>query len=1288
MNLTHTQQIAVKARGNVLVVAGAGTGKTHTLVERCLHCLLDEKSPASVDEILMVTFTDAAAAEMRRRIRARLEEEMRAEPANPRWAEQLALFETAHIGTLHSFCLELVRQHFYALELDPQLSVLAEEEAHLLAEEELEKMLHQHYAGKSDTAAAVQQLIQDQFKGWEKPVRALILRLHRYSQTLPDSSGWFRDQFARFNAPEPVEWVQWLTAELAAWRERSLHFLEKRAANNGLAAQSLAVLKALSADASRAETAAALERIRSICRGCPHGKKGEWQRPLDAFVEDMDFLFSVANVPAEGDPLLEDWKWIRGQMVTLLQLAKDFGEAYANAKRELAMLDFHDLEQHALRLLWDPAKNTATDLAREWQRKLRFIFVDEYQDINAAQDRIVEALSRGGTEANRFLVGDVKQSIYRFRLADPSIFQGYLKTWSGPTERARPGHSNSLSTQGPSEAHKPPLDEAHAVERSTLLCPSRARSVGAPSQIIPLVDNFRSREGILDFINSVFPGLMRAEIGGVEYDGRARLRFGEPGLRKTLTRAADSTPRVEFHLRIKRNSSQPENVEDESSKALLQLADLEEADKEARVVALRLRGLHAEKHLIWDEGQMRPMEWRDVAILLRSPARKAESYARQFARLNIPLLVARGGFYESLEVMDLLSLLQILDNPLQDVPVLAVLRSPLVGLRLNELAEIRLSKKGHFWSALTHWEMTRIQNAANEVSHNPDDTNVRATDHEPRTTNESQTLSKVSQFLSRFSRWRRLARQVSLSQCLNAILAETHYASWLLTQTRGEQRQANVQRLLALARQFDQFQRQGLFRFLLFIEAQQLAETEPDVPAVSDENSVRIMSIHQSKGLEFPIVIVADLGKSFNLMDTRADIILDQQFGICPHVKPPHTGKRYPSLPYWLAANRQQRELLGEELRLLYVAMTRARDMLLLTGSISEGRLEKACERAGEMDEELIASARSCSEWLLSWLVSHAVSEAGADGMTRTLSVEGQSALVRWILHEELRLLSQKTAPQNEEAAAEVNWKAPPAVWQALQERLAWRYPFIQASREPAKTTVSTLRRRAAIQDDVDEDSIPLFWERPKPRIQTPWPGRRRFASGEEVGQAHHRFLQFASLAATGSGSELQLEAERLVRENVINSEQAALLDFEGLAAFWQSVPGQKVRAEAQHVRRELPFTARFSLAELQSVADKAIEPASADEFVVVQGIADLVVMRPEEIWLLDFKTDSINPDQLAEKTSLYETQLKLYASALSRIYRRPVTQAWLYFLSVRQAVSVVARTIDGSLVKIQTTSE
>ncbi|MDB6065795.1 MAG: ATP-dependent deoxyribonuclease subunit [Pedosphaera sp.] len=1194
MSFTPAQQKAIAARGNVLVVAGAGTGKTSTLVERCLSCLLDEKPPASLEEILMVTFTEAAAAEMRQRIRTRMEEKMAERSDDLRWSEQLALFDTAHIGTLHSFCLQLVRQHFYELELDPQLTVLPEEEARLLADETSETILLAHYAGKTDAAEAVQRLIQVQGRGWDQPIRTLILRLHHYTQTLRDPQGWFVSQLALFQSPEPTQWMAWLSEGVCDWRRRWFGALSSEKPENKKAAECAALLEDFPNDPSREQCSTLLEQVRISSMEWPRGKKTEWQKPMEGFFEEAAFLGSLAHITGTNDPLCEDWNWARLQMATLLMLAQEFTDAFDKAKRELGVVDFHDLEQHALQLLWDRTTKQPTTVARQWRNKLRFVFVDEYQDINDAQDAILKALSREGAAANRFLVGDVKQSIYRFRLADPHIFQAYVDTW-----------------------------------------------LGSQGKAIPLVDNFRSREAILDFINSLFGALMRREVGSVPYGEEARLQFGDPENRSPLSVARDPTPRVELHLRLKGTEADGIQAEGEAARAWTEVRNLEDAGKEARLTALRLRDLKNEEHLVWDDSakRMRPVEWGDMAVLLRSPSGKSESYAKEFTRLGVPLMVARGGFYESMEITDLLSLLQLLDNPLQDLPVLAALHSPLVGMSLDELAAIRLMlPKGSIWLALQRY-------------------------HESH--GEHSGWSKADRFLKNFASWRRLARQVSLSRCLEAVLSETHYAAWLLTQPRGEQRHANVQRLLALAQQFDQFQKQGLFRFLRFIEAQQLAETEPEVTMVSGENSVSLMSIHQSKGLEFPVVVVADLGKPFNLSDLRAEIILDEKFGLCPQVKPPHTGQRYPSLPYWRARQRQKEESLGEELRLLYVAMTRARDTLILTGHVSEKKFNKQWREPGSLSTASLLAARTYMDWIAAW---------SANSTSTVISPpNGENAMLRWTIYDDLdkRLFDDSTPATIETETRDATTVLDTASWKKLHQRLAWRYPHAAATHEPAKTSVSELRRRLA--DETDQEAKPLYQSPPRhpssksqSRISLP-PGS---LSAAEIGTAHHTFLQFVSLECAGTLADLKAEGKRMQQQGVLTVDEIANLNFAALAAFWQSKLGQQIRSRPKEVRRELGFTARFSPEELKGTGD-ATRDLFDEEFIVVQGMADLVVLLPEEIWLLDFKTDHFPEMELSEKVKLYGPQLQLYALALSRTYRRPVNQIHLHFLGLQRSVAL-----------------
>jgi ATP-dependent helicase/nuclease subunit A len=1235
-SLTLAQQRAVAARGNVLVMAGAGTGKTKTLVERCLDCL--EHDGAQIDELLVVTFTEAAAAEMRDRLRRAIEAKTQASALNSQpatlnfWQEQLARFDFAHIGTLHGFCLKLVREHFYELGLDPRLAILDEGEARQLASDTLDAQFQSHYEGADEFSRGVQELIQVHGGGRDESIRGLILRLHNYSQARPDAAGWLAQQRETFSAAAPAAWQQWLLEAIADWRNEWLPVLTQlgapvsdpaRSANqragsetgapeaNVKAAELSGILSRLPQGFSRETAAEILAQAVAADADWPRGTKTKFRPPLKDFFDEAQFLLSLAAVKNGADPLTEDWSWVHQQMKTLLRMTEEFARRLDERKRADGVVDFHDLEQFALKLLWDFSTGQATEVAASWREKLKFIFVDEYQDINAAQDKIIAGLSRSapvpgaathpaenapakpsasqnlslaapgdGRASNRFLVGDVKQSIYRFRLADPQIFRDYARLW----------HAGAGET-------------------------------------IPLSENFRSREGLLNFVNQVFRVIMREEVGGVAYDADAELRFGAPETRAHLSVAGDTEPRAELIVRFK--NGRDGHGEDESEPA-----GLDDAQREARMVAWRLKQFVAAKREIFDDQTkaFRPAEWRDMAVLLRAPRGKSAIFAKEFERAGIPLAVARGGFYESAEILDLLSLLQVLDNPLQDAPCIAVLRSPLVGLSLDELAEIRLAARGHFWTALN-----RLGKA------------------EGGKAESGNFFAKVSRFLDRFSRWRTLAKQVSLSQCLEEILAETLYADWLRAQPQGSQRAANIAGFLQLAQQFDQFQRQGLFRFLKFIEAQQAAAADPEVLATATENAVRLMSIHQSKGLEFPIVVLADLAKNFNDQDLRGEIIFDEQYGLCPKVQPPQTGRRYPSLTHWLAQRRQRRELRGEELRLLYVALTRARDNLILTASVTEKSWEQKWRQPQPVTAHKIAGARSFADWLALWFgVRCAECAAGNEA-------EGTLPEMRWqvvadadlnndpaVGHEPLGV-GKELAPSRGDSAAGV---------EALRARLEWQYPFQAATQRKAKSSVTALRREAEELEDEAEQMIPPVRKRKADS------GQRKL-SAAETGAAHHRFLQHVALDQTAN---LVAEADRLARENHLSADERAVLDLKALAAFWESALGKNIVAHSREVRRELPFTARFSPAEIAAITGARPDAGMAGEFIVVQGVADLVVLLPNEIWLVDFKTDDLRKNELAGKIKLYRPQLQLYAAALEKIFARKVTVRALHFLSRNHA--------------------
>ena len=1216
--LTAAQQQAVEASGNVLVMAGAGTGKTRTLVERVLRVLAPtaappddpEAEPVRVTDLLVVTFTEAAAAELRERIRQRLET-VAARDRSPFWQEQLALLDSAFIGTLHSFCYRIISEHYAELDLDPKLSVLDAGEALLRSREVFHDLLEQTLAEASPEARAFAAVFADRFAAEEARLRDLVLHIHAYSQSLPDPEGWFESQRAYLEEPNPTRWRQWLLQALGAWRARWQPVLQEAATHNPLARCCCDHLLTEATEAGPPEElprrwALAWESFQLALEAARQDRTilQKHRTALRSCLEELEFLTALLpDSDGNGgqtrvrDPLAGDWQRMRQPVLSLLWFTRRFGEAYALAKRQRGELDFADLEQMALTLLWDRQRQRPRPLAERFRERFRWVFVDEYQDINPAQDQILCAVSRSADAPNRFLVGDIKQSIYRFRRADPTIFRSYTEQWARSPE----------------------------------------------SCVVQLTENFRSRPALLDFVNAVFSQLMRPEVGGVGYGPEAWLR--SPALDPRSNVSASDPPPVELQLWTTRPEPPEVSSEGAPEDENTAVEELSQAEREARFLALRLKELHTQQMQVRDPqtGQFRPVRYSDMAVLMRSPGPKIELYARQFDALGVPLEVPRKGFFEALEVADIVNLLRLLDNPLQDLPLLAVLRSPLVGLSLDELACICSQERSQpVWLRLRRW------------------LDCAATDRAPGC-DPAATRAAVTRFLQRYARWRALARQGSVSRCLEVILSDTHYLAWVEARPHGRLARWQLERALELARQYDRLSGEGLRRFLDRLDAFEESAAEPEVPSAPGSDAVRLLSIHQSKGLEFPVVVVADLGKPFNWQDLRDELILDEHYGLAARLRSTDGRRTYPSLSYWLARQRQKAETLGEELRLLYVAFTRARDHLILSGMVRSSPFgDKAASSASSAVSLL--DARCPMDWLI-----RRFSALGLQGPKTGRS--GAAPLFRWEWQ-----TAESWSPGPEPLSGPVRTGESPApfsadenawewVWAESTRLLQYAYSWQVATHEPAKTSVTTIQRRA--------------WEdEPLPTLLRVHQGRsRRYPrpplTPTERGTVHHRFLGLFDLDTPPTVAAFCSEAQRLLAQGQLTQEEIEALEPETLVRFWRSELGQQLRHLRAFVRRELSFTVALEANEIRAVLGQPPEPALGGETIVVQGAADLVLLLPEELWLLDFKTDRLQRAELAARIRQYTPQLRLYARALSRIYGRPATRLYLHFLALGETVQI-----------------
>lgn len=1157
---TAEQQKAIAARRDTLVAAGAGAGKTRTVVERCARLLLQKEEPVSIREILVVTFTEAAATEVRERIRKRLDEASNEAPADETLVSQIAYLDSAQISTLHSFCYTLVREHFFLLDIDPAISVMDEAEAQVLFGATLDEILKEHYDGKHAFSAALLDFVRENLNGWDEGLKEFVRKLHNYTQTRPNARGWFKRQLEIANDAGASQWQAWYREAVQTWCESWLPFLRSLPPENENAQNCAELLEAACSNGDYRVASLIVERSNLAC--WPKGKKGVHEKEFEKLFDEAQFL---AALDVEG-ALEQDWEWARQSLSMLLQLAQQFTQRFSEAKRERSRVDFHDLEQFALELLWDEEHAEPTRLAREWRKRFKAVFVDEYQDINAAQDRIIRALSSDQAGGNRFLVGDIKQSIYRFRQGDPSIFRSYFEKSEG-------------------------------------------------WETAWLADNFRSHEEILNFVNPFFSWLMKRELGGVDYDEKAALRFGESLHRATMKRSEGEERKVELHLRFKgtdRNDLDPEELAGAE-----RLGDLEDAEHEARLVAARLREMKERGARIYDQEQnaFRPLRWSDMVVLLRSAANKVEIYAKAFAAFDVPLLTKRDAFYSTQEVLDVCSLLHVLDNPLQDIPLVAVLRSPMVGLTADDLAAIRIAapKTKPFWRALNEFHETKV---------------------------ESPARPKIERFLARYHKWRTNRATSSLARRVEILLEDTAYGEWLLSQPRGQQRYANVQQLLGIARQFDNSRGESLYLFLRHLEELQDAVGDLKPATVGSEDAVSLMTVHQSKGLEFPLVAVADLGKTFNRSDLMSGLLLDEKYGICTMVKPPGLQRRYPSLPLWLARRSQRSEGAGEEMRVLYVALTRAQNHLLLFGTTNRKRATEQWSRISEKPfPQQVLRAASSLDWIGSFLTLRSPGWLDRDS--------GEEETFRYTIH-------THAPPAPETLAAAAQEVPSDAEMRLVLNRISEPYQHADATAQAAKTSVTALRRRSS---EADEESGVL-----------PSPSGRR-TDGAEHGVAMHTFLEEISLDGPLDLQGLRQEAEALAARGLLRPEQLDLVDFKAVSAFWSSQTGQELLARRQFLRREFPFTYRLSQEDVLHAGLEGQITIANEEFLVVQGVADLLMLGEREIWLIDFKSDALAPAEIATAVKRYAAQLQLYSVGFASIMGRPVTRRGIYFLNPREMV-------------------
>lgn len=1164
LNFTPAQRCAIESRGSTLLVsAAAGSGKTRVLTERLMAYLTDPQQPQELDRFLIITYTRAAAAELRARIAGSIAERMAADPENRWLRRQSALCARAQIGTIHSFCSAVLRENCAALRLAPDFKIADAERVQSLQAAALEKTLDRAYETIEQHPDF--RLLADTVGAGRSDARlgALIGTLYEKMQCHARPARWAEAQIERLqltgvtDAGETV----WGTELLSAARETALYWageLDRLLAE--LALPDCAWLSsaygesiAESADGVRAVARAALRgwdetrtallevtfpRLKTVRKPPDEALKNRVKARRDTCKKAVEELRAQYAEPSSK--MLADLRETAPAMQALLRLTLDFGRAYAAEKRRRALVDFSDLEHFTAELLTQE-DGAPTPLARELSARYTEIMVDEYQDVSEVQDLIFHAVSQNGN--NLFFVGDVKQSIYRFRLADPGIFLDKYSRFADARD-AQPGEARRILLQ----------------------------------------ENFRSRREVLDAANLAFSNIMSTSLGELDYDDNARLKCGAP-------LPGEGTPAELCLLQL------PEDDGGELA---------EKAEREADYVARRIRALVDGETPVLDGGGMRPAAWGDIVILLRSANAVGPVYRRALTAHGVPVLSEQGGgFYASVEISVLLSLLAVIDNPHQDVPLIAVLRSPLFGFTPDDLSAVRAVDRTHdFYDALTAAAETRADCRA---------------------------------FLNTLEGYRALAPDLEPGALLWHIYNDRNLMALCCALPDGDARRRNLMLLLDQAQQFGQTGAHGLHRFVEWLRHQAEEGREPPVSG-GGRSAVRIMSIHKSKGLEFPIVFVSDLSRAFNKSDARATVLVHPQLGLGPKRTDAARGIEYPTFARSAVAARLLRETLSEEMRLLYVAMTRAKERLILTGTLRDpARTIDALRESlsAPLAPEVLRRAPSPLHWLL---------------QSALLDPEGQTLRVETV---SCAAAAAPDGAQPDETSVPGMETNPEALRQ-LSENLTFVYPHAAAAALPSKITATELKRPPLPEDG---GGAPLLRARQGVFRRPDFTARERPLTGAERGTATHRFLQYLRFADTADEAAVARQVAALQARGFLSVRQAAAVDVSAVLALARSPLGARLRAAeaAGTMRREFRFSLLCGAAPL--------DPAAADEQVLLQGVVDCCIEEAGALTIVDYKTDRVPPDAVPERAAYYAAQLRAYAAAMARITGRPAAQRLLYFL-------------------------
>ncbi len=1202
-NWTPEQRQAIVYRDcNLLVAAAAGAGKTAVLVQRIINRILDEENPVDIDRLLVVTFTNAAAAEMRERIGDAISKEIEKNPDSKRLQRQIALLSKSYITTIHSFCLEVIRNNFHMIDLDPGFRIADATETILLRQEAMDEIFDENYEIEENEDFIDLVEMYGGGRG-DSNLLDMVLKLYEFSMSTPWPKEWIEDVVHMFNVDDDFDfsssiWAKVLTdnikIELSGYismYENAIEMIEglgdfeKYYDHLIIEIDKLKSIERLCDDYSwdslyEGFSSISFDRLPNCKKGADKDTQKAVKDIRDSVKKGINDIKSEILV-SNSEEIKREMKSLYPSMKSLARLVLDFGDRYREKKKEKNIIDFNDIEHFCIDILIDKESGKPSIAALDYRDRFEEILIDEYQDSNMVQELILSTISRKDSKRpNIFMVGDVKQSIYRFRQAKPELFLQKYNTYK--------------------------MDDC-SKDRKVLL-----------------YKNFRSRKEVLDGVNYIFRSIMSKNIGELEYDENEELNLGAAYPEADKSKICGGP--VEVHII---ETKKDEDAEDDEDIGSIQL--------EARMVGKRINELIRSDFVVFDKnkGEYRPIEYRDIVILMRATSMPGPIFMEELTNSGVPVFADTGsGYFDCLEVQIVLSLLQIIDNPRQDIPLISVLRSSIVGMTEEDLIEIRIAdNKKTFYDAL----------------------NIKASI-------DDEVGRKAKNFLNDLNRWRDMSKNKSISEFLWYLYTDTGFFAYVGAMPGGVQRQANLKILFERARQYEETSFKGLFNFINFIN--KLKKNSGDMGSAKilgeNENVVRIMSIHKSKGLEFPVVFVSTTGRKFNLMDLNSDILFHHELGLGPDYVDPKRRISYPTVIKQAIKRKMKLESYSEEMRVLYVAFTRAKEKIIITGTVSDA--DKALSKWADslnypghkIPEHEIINGDRYLDWIGPCLMKH----IGCNSIRESAMADNKNLIdddSKWNVFIEKR---QDIIIDDSEATEEIaenidDTEEDKNYTDEIKRRLEFKYPYKEASRLPAKLTVTELKRVVNTIDDELSTNIfvPPLTKKPKFMEE----GER--LSAVRRGTIMHLVMQKIDIQNTPSIIGLEQLIKRLVEDEYITEKEVSGIDKNRILGFFESPIGKRM-CSSSNVKRERPFYMEIKSSETYPNLDEDIYK---DETIILQGIIDCYFEEPDGLVLIDYKTDYVPNGRSEDLREKYRVQLDYYAKALERITGKRVKERYIY---------------------------